>query len=283
MITLTPAWPEPPIQRRLAAGLSVVLAIALAWLLAKIFWLLLAPASDGVLVLDAPQTELPLQPAERAELDQYHLFGEQVADATVAAFHDAPETALNLELRGIVSSSDPESGFAIIVAGGKQAVYGVDGEVPGGAEVRGIYPDRVVLFHAGRYETLRLPVERSGMQETPAAAVSGESSVPELPIAGWKDKLSLNLDTAAQYSLIPVKGGGYRLFLSRDARQIVKLGLRNGDVIRAANGIPLNSQGDVEQVITKVLSGETLMLLVVRDGAEMSLTPDIEQFISGVR
>jgi general secretion pathway protein C len=287
MISLTRAWAEPVTQRRLAAGLSVLLAVLLAWLLAKVFWLLLAPGSQQAVIAAAPRANQPSQSMERIELDRYHLFGENEINATVAAFHDAPETALNLALRGIISSSDPESGFAIIVAGGRQAVYGVGQDVPGGAEVRGVYPDRVVLFHAGRYETLRLPVEGPGAVDTRTIPVSGEPPAPAVAagasIADWKGKLSLNLDTAAQYSLIPVRSGGYRLFLSRDARQMVKLGLRNGDVIRSANGIPLNSQGDVEQVIGKVLSGETLTLLIERDGAEMSLTPDIEQFISGVR
>ena len=101
--------------------------------------------------------------------------------------------------------------------------------------------------------------------------------------AGWREKLSVNLDSRGPYSLIPVKGGGYRLFLSRDAGQLADLGMRNGDIIRSANGIALNRQSDVEQVMAKVLSGETLTLLVVRDGEEISLTPDIEQFIDGVR
>ncbi len=277
---------EPAAQRRLAAGLSLVLAVLAAWLLVRTAWLLLAPAvsvGPGASAVRGPDA----RPPARAELERYHLFGEEPVHGAVAAWHDAPETALNLQLRGIVSSSDPESGFAIIVAGGRQNVYGPGAEVPGGAEVRGIYPDRVVLFHAGRYETLRLPVERpaAGQQTATAVDVAPETRAPAIPqsLAGWADKLSLNLDSAAQYSLIPVQGGGYRLFLSRDAQQIVKLGLRNGDVIRSANGIPLNSQGDVERIISKVLAGETLNLLIERDGGEMSLTPDIEQFVTGVR
>ena len=64
---------------------------------------------------------------------------------------------------------------------------------------------------------------------------------------------------------------------------MARLGLRNGDVIRSANGIPLNSQADVERVMAQVLAGEALTLLLVRDGAEMTLTPDLEQFVPGVR
>ena len=56
-------------------------------------------------------------------------------------------------------------------------------------------------------------------QDTPPATVTSadpQTSQVPLSLAGWADKLSLNLDSAAQYSLIPVQGGGYRLFLSRD-------------------------------------------------------------------
>jgi general secretion pathway protein C len=281
------AWLQPANQRRAAAVSGVLLLVLLAWILARIFWLLAAPAGDRS---GAENTggRAPASPAvEQVELDRYHLFGRHAANAVVAAWHDAPETALNLQLRGIVSSPDPESGFAIIVAGGRQAVYGIRQEVPGGAEVRGVYPDRVVLFHAGRYETLRLPVARAGSEPAAETPVKNAPAEPRLPsavsLASLQDGLSFNLDSAAQYSLIPVRGGGYRLFLGRGAAQIANLGLRNGDVIRSANGIPLNHQQDVEQVIAKVLSGETLNLLIQRDGAELSLTPDIEKFVSGVR
>jgi general secretion pathway protein C len=286
MISLEPAWPDPATQRRLAAGTAVVVAIVLAWLLARIFWLFLAPGNESATTDLPSQAPAGTQAVPIVELDRYHLFGTYEINATVEAYHDAPETALNLGLRGIVSSADPESGFAIIVAGGRQAAYGVGQEVPGGAEVKGIYPDRVVLFHAGRFETLRLPAERSGDAAGIGTAVAGEPAsapAPPISLAGWKDKLSVNLESAAQYSLIPVRGGGYRLFLGRDAQQMVRLGMRNGDVIRSANGVSLNSHGDVERVIAKVLAGETLTLLVERDGAEMTLTPDIEQFISNVR
>ena len=286
MISLTPAWPEPTTQRRLAASLSIVLALLLAWILARIFWLVFSPAQTPQSV-QVPQAGQPLRGTPRIELDQYHLFGEFLENATVAAFHDAPETALKLELRGIVSSADPEAGFAIIVASGRQAVYGIGEVVPGGAEVRGIYPDRVVLFYTGRYETLRLPIGKAGDPDAPELA-HGKSTIGtavplSVNIADGQDKLLLNLDTSTRYSLIPVAGGGYRLFLSRDAQQLVDMGLHNGDVIRSANGIPLNSQRDVERVFAKVLSGESLTLLIERNGAQLTLTPDIEQMMAGAR
>jgi general secretion pathway protein C len=280
--------PGPNGQRRIAGGLNLLMAVLLAWVCARGFWLVFAPPTGAPAATDNAVAATPSRLRQaRVEIGRYHLFGPLEVNAAVAAWHDAPETALNVQLRGIVSSSDPESGFAIIVAGGRQALFGLGQELPGGAEVRGIYPDRVVLFHAGRYETLRLPVERSAPAAAAGAAAPRQSANPSLPtmaaLSSVKEGLSLRLDSAAQYSLIPVKGGGYRLFLGRDARQIADLGLRNGDVIRSANGIALDSQQDVEQVIAKVLGGETLNLLIQRDGAELSLTPDIEQFVSGVR
>ena len=55
------------------------------------------------------------------------------------------------------------------------------------------------------------------------------------------------------------------------------------DTIRLANGIPLDSHAAVERVIAEVLAGETLTLLIERGGADMTLTPDLEQILSGVR
>ena len=150
MISLPSAWPGPEIQRRLAAGASLLLAIALAWLVARIFWVLVTP-DDAPAVIAQPRPSPSADSSPMVDLGRYHLFGEFEEHPTVAAYHDAPETSLNLELRGIVSSADPASGFAIIVAGGRQAAYDVGEEVPGGAEVRrhparetGQFPDRVV-------------------------------------------------------------------------------------------------------------------------------------------
>jgi len=71
-----------------------------------------------------------------------------------------PETKLNLKLRGVFASKDPNAARAIIAdARGDEDSYRIGSEVPGGAVLTEIHPDHVIIKHNGRYETLKLPVE----------------------------------------------------------------------------------------------------------------------------
>jgi len=58
--------------------------------------------------------------------------------------------------------------------------------------------------------------------------------------------------------------GGYRISLGRNASQLVKLGLRNGDIILSANG---------------VIQGKGLSLEVLRHGQKQMLQPDLKSLL----
>jgi len=75
---------------------------------------------------------------------------------------DAPETRLKLTLRGVFASEDSSGGRAIVGdPQGKEENYAVGDPLPGGAKLSEIYPDRIILERNGRFETLRLPKERT--------------------------------------------------------------------------------------------------------------------------
>ena len=278
---------EPAAQRRWAVLASAVLAAACAWLAVRLLWTLLTPAPPAASALPAALPAAGATPAARVDVARYHLFGVYRASPALDAFRDAPETPLDLELRGIVSAADADAGFAIIVHQGRQAVYGREDELPGGASIEAIYPDRVVLARAGRFETLRLPIDRgAGQDDRPAPSAPESPARPPMvatrPPDGMLDGLSFN-SLAGRYGLVPVSGGGYRLFLSRDAAEIARLGLQNGDVLKSANGVALNETADVEKVIAEVLSGERLTLLVERRGQQITVRPDVSALMGEVR
>ena len=78
-------------------------------------------------------------------LGQFHLFGTSV-DPASGAYADAPDTALNLTLKGTNSNHEQRLARAVI-ADEQQAekVYKVGDTFPNGVRVEAIYPDRVVL------------------------------------------------------------------------------------------------------------------------------------------
>ena len=78
---------------------------------------------------------------------------EQVAES-------APDTRLNLKLRGVFASPNPKVARAIIAdAKSNEDSYAVGDSLPGGAILSQVFSDKVIIEHNGRLETLRLPID----------------------------------------------------------------------------------------------------------------------------
>jgi hypothetical protein len=76
-----------------------------------------------------------------------HLFG---AAAPTAVDGNAPQTAVQLVLAGVLAVPDPKRGLAIIGPNAVAArLYAVGGTVPGGVKLYSVYPDHVLLDRDG--------------------------------------------------------------------------------------------------------------------------------------
>ncbi len=270
---------------------TMLLSGLVAWLLIKMLWSIFIPIEQILPPAIISSASAPSQSGSRPELSSANLFGVYAEKQLVSHYRDAPETSLNLVLRGIVSGETDQDGFAIIGdSRGREAVYRVDRELPGGGEVRGIFPDRVVLFRDGQYETLRLPLDENKKDDDQAFSVTSTepatastAKTPPLSVsslASVRNRYALNIpEMANSYGLVKMPSGGYRISLGRNARQLVELGLRNGDIIVSANGADLEDEKVVESLITKVLLGERLSLEVIRGGQKQILQPDISSLL----
>lgn len=92
------------------------------------------------------------------QVSRFHLFGKAEVASQKGIPTVAPETKLNLVLRGVISSDVPTDAIAIIATrgGANEKGYSPGDRLPGGAELKEIYQDRVILKHRGRFETLTL-------------------------------------------------------------------------------------------------------------------------------
>jgi general secretion pathway protein C len=87
----------------------------------------------------------------------FKLFGDASAPAKKAPVitEELPETTLKLTLSGVMAGKDNRQASALIEGPDRQTRnYRVDEEVPGGAILKEVHPDRVVLERAGRLENL---------------------------------------------------------------------------------------------------------------------------------
>lgn len=275
--------------RRAASVANLLLVLALAYSLARFVWQVMpAPA------VQAPPPLPPVTgPTSRAgvqrlpeDVARWHLFGiKPAADAVpVPSSAPLPETKLNLILRGVVAGTTPaESGAIIAEPSGQEEFYGIDAALPGGATLKEVYADRVVLMRNGRLETLRLPVDLlSEAGATPVGrtasapasrAISGQPSLRE-----YRDMLINDPRSVVAADLVRIlpynKGGrfgGYEVRPGRDAATLTRFGLRSGDVVTAVNGVPLNTPAAGLGILRDLRDAKQVRLDIQRNGVPQTI------------
>jgi len=205
-----------------------------------------------------------------------HLFG--VANAP--ASQDAPLSAAQLVLAGVISLPDPRRGMAIIgpsVAAAK--LYPVGGSLGQGLSLHSVYPDRVLLDRGGVLETLLLPKKLAAAVAMPVAAAP--LTTPGQRLAN----LVQNGDGGLLGGLVraqPVfnagKLSGYRVFPGgrTSIASFTALGLRSGDMITSVNGTSLDDPSRAEQVLQTLSSASSATLSIQRNGISQDITVNLE-------
>lgn len=239
---------------------------------------------------------MPVLTTPRESLARWHLFGNALAPAdSRTPVANAPETALDLTLVGVLAETDPGKGIAMIAEGdGAQAFYHAGAALPGGARLKGVYADYVLIVHNGRDETLRLPREAQAATTPGASAAAGTSaaastSTAPVAVAGletvdWQAvQRQIQVDPAElarQVRVLPViENGqmvGVRLSGGAQAPLLAKLGLRPDDIVTEVNGISVRDTGRAQQVIAAVRDAERVNVTVRRDGREETLNVSLK-------
>jgi len=286
--------------QHLIAWLNTILVVMLAWSLAQFTWHMVPQAEIAAL---APlPLSTPVQQgasASGADLEQVaalHLFGnaDEAAVKVEQAPITAPETRLNLTLKGLVALDSQQEALAIIAPGqGSEQAYRVGEAVPGGAVLHEILPDRVILKRDGRFETLTLPKESMKSEDAPAPALARRpaprSSNFQRPTAGGnaqqlrrvRETLLNNPQEALKLIRAqPVMDGGqlkgYRVTPGRDRRIFSSVGLRPGDIVTSVNGVPLSNPAQMGKLFDQLTSARRLDVTIERGGQQSQLSLDLE-------
>ncbi len=289
-------WKEhPPEEWARAANrylpyiVSALLIVALALKLAELTWTLIprTPADAPAPAVSAPVARAGSVAVDLdyAAIAAGHLFGEAsqtpapVADTVV----DAPDTNLNLELRGIVSNQDSSNGLAIIADGRGQAkTYSVGDAIDGGGGtvLHAVYADRVILNRAGNLETLRLPRELSENPVTMAARPS--AARPTVAPSSLRDVISENASRITDVlRVVPhIQQGqmiGFRVNPGQARDQFDALGLLPGDVVTDINGTLLTDPSRGLLVYEALGESTVANVTVLRNGQPQVLAIDTTQ------
>lgn len=272
--------PWQSILTRSPQWLSLILVILIAQAAAEMTWLFLSPNEiHKTSFSKAPATVSPTSQVRLNSVVKLHLFGEaqQVETPVTEAPIDAPKTNLKLVLRGVFSHSDQDKAMAIIAdAAGKEKLYRKGGQVPGGASVHTIYPDRVILERNGQFETLFLPrdelpnnavvmaprrstaIRKERMVQAPDKLKEMRKMIKTNPQKLWQQ-------VRIEPVLVGGKIKGYRLF-HQDAQLMRSLGIKKTDIITEVNGMSLDDPAALYELMNEFDTATDIRLTVERNG-----------------
>ncbi len=293
-------------QTIISGWITTLLVVVLAYHLAQLTWMLFpAPETDetgmSAPVEAAAKASNGISTGQRVDLAHLHLFGTAAPTAkgtTKVVTEEAPDTRLRLILRGVIAATEAEMARAIIAEpGGEEKYYAVEEKLPGGAVLKEIAPDRVILeTRAGRLETLRLPKESSGGRSTRAVArapsprtekrSSGRNRIiPRISAAelrGYRDKMLTNpQELVGLIRSRPVRENGqikgYKLFPGKDRALFNRLGLRPGDVIVSVNGMDLSDPASGLALLGQLSSASEVSVVLERRGERQTVTLSLDE------
>lgn len=256
---------------------SVLLILLLAWLLADFTWSLIPRKSSQSVTTATPATAVRPQ-LEAAQVADRHLFGTASVQGNAS---NAPDTTLNLTLHGIVAGKRASDSRALIVANGDEEPYAIGAQLPGGAVIRSIYPDRVLLERNGQLEALRLPRDDSNgvggdAGPQPSMAVQRRAMMPGPQSLGQlRQEIANNPQRLMDVvRAMPVmdhgKLTGYRIYPAGNPSMFNQLGLRPGDVVTAVNGIPLTDPAQSMRVLSSLKTTEQVSVNLTRNGQQQT-------------
>ncbi len=281
-------------NRRLPPWVVLLLVIAIAWQLARLTWLLLTPGADpaAIAALPAPGGTAPAMAIQPRGFDVQRIVAAQLfgrlSDEPAAVVEqpqqvDVPETRLNLQLRGVIAEEDPERGVAIIADNrGRDQLYRVGQQVPGGARLHAVHAEQVVLNRAGSLESLRLPKEFPAESAQRASARPGGVVRPEPASSSVRDVISDNAARITEILRVQpyMEGGnmrGYRIYPGRNRQQFTALGLQPGDLVVEINGQPMNDPSRGLEIFAELGDASSVSITLEREGTTETMMLDTSQ------
>jgi general secretion pathway protein C len=279
------------VQSRAQVAVQLLLLALLAATLAGLTWRLLSTGEVRLAPPPAPQAAVQAQGGRTWNIASWHLFGAKPAGVELAPVETLPEPSLNLMLRGVVASGGSSAGGGAIIGtpNGADAFYAVDSTLPGGAILREVYGDRVVLERNSRRETLRLPRETldgtaapvaslpTAAEAAPPPSAQSQSAAPaERSLVEYRQiALSNPQQLADVVQVAPRSAGGrfvgYEVQPGRDPSLLSRLGLAPGDVVTSVNGIGLETPARALSILRSLNGREELSIQIQRGGVNQTV------------
>ena len=256
---------------------EVALVVFLALLLARLAWLVIEPGG----AVSRPE---PLVQSPRAVADQSRraLSGDPAllvtrnpfaeGAAPVADVPDAPETRLNLVLKGVRASAEGTGVAMIVMPDNRLRSFAPGDTILDGVVLDRVYGDRVTLRKDGRIEALLMASGADRLSVLSSPGSPPEASGKTVGTTGQSDTASAFLSNLV---VNPVHRGqefiGYEIGSRGDEALLERSGLRTGDIVLAMDGTPVTSAAPGD-LVARLTSSETVRLRIDRNGRQIDQT-----------
>lgn len=243
-----------------------------AWLSVKLIMAVLAPSSVWEPVEIRRATSIA-STADRSYDFSYNPFAAGNSDdqgpALSEPVSDAPETTLNLQLKGLRSGYN---GTAFIrTPDGQEDNYYIGEEILSGVFLRGVFPGYVLIDVNGQTQRLTTEDAKLARAQTRQPASSQRNGLQTLRSADAQTLLS-------QVEILPSfdsKGNrnGLTVRPRNSAIDLSTFGLRDGDVItQFAGQSVVSGMPDPVAIRRSVGNGRPVRVDLIRDGQPMTIT-----------
>ncbi|RDH85188.1 MAG: type II secretion system protein GspC [endosymbiont of Galathealinum brachiosum] len=198
----------------------------------------------------------------------------------------APETKLNLTLKGVFFTTPMIHSTAIISEGknGKEESYNIGDKITGSAIIKEIWNDHVVITRNGHSEILRI-IKDEMLGEVFSFIPDFKNLKPlvaktPLDIIRLKiiDNPYLLIDYAdAEAVKVNGKQIGYQLFPKKmGSTTIAEIGIEPGDVITSLNNVKLINAKNAKIALTKLVTDRDVTISVNRKNSKLSIRVELQ-------
>lgn len=201
-----------------------------------------------------------------------HLFG--MAENAAPGSEPIPSTIDNLLLQGTITTEAPARGIAIIADAGAAKVLKIGDEI-GGALLRAVYLDHVIMNYRGQLVSVALPhrhssVKRSVSDDDESPIIDDDSS-QGISALGEAIRASASIDDVSHRLL------GFLIEPSQVRRAFFSFGLREQDLVVSVNGAMVANEDKErsQKILDAMLSSSQGVITVMRAGVPRDIALDI--------
>jgi general secretion pathway protein C len=281
--------------------LTLIVASYCAWQFSTLLWLFVPVQSDAAIIRPNIQSMSQVKPStiNMNQIVALNLFGSVVQNNLQSVDKQklitAPETSLNLKLRGLRKGQGKMKSSAIIENDQRvQNIYHLGDAIEGQNKViiYEIYSQRLILQRAGKFETLTLfevlqqknnsAIEEKKLEKEIEPAKARVPVIDKTTSKKLTESLSTIVDTLKS-SPMSLNGTmiiepsendgvfqGYRVAPGSDKVLFARLGLLKGDIITQVNDVELTSSGKIMSLMGELSSVSELEIKVLRRGQPLA-------------